>query len=550
MYTLKGFLAFGPLTNNLIGQTSAIGEISTEALTYAKETGFYQQVQFPDTMLHTFHSVDDLLGVVAIPDEVIHNALNYGQTLFYQSQSSIFNSNPATSREHFQRRFINDFDAVEFGAMRTNGNQWLPEYIRYHPAGTETVVILWLSDAAFLEQYDEYDYTLIPPLDQLDIFYTDRGNIERSLHARSLKSLFDRIEQVRENDPFTVLETITFNWVNPDGTGDYLPTNWTLLIYGRFGQNIDRMRAYIAAWILQHSSHGEEDWFPIFPDIFNPTEFILLPLWHQFAIPNQTVQAGFHSPITTLEDGFLIAKHLARGDGYREASLLEHTTAAVSPDRSLMFLAVASSYNALDVDNFRKLYPDYVGFSPASLDFSRLSLITQNWIHEYIALLVVAETMTETSPIPQGYGRVIRDRRIYAYRDIEMMSYLMITKASAIEHLGIKAPYDPELIEGDDGYCNVAARIIREHLLFEHNAHNVTRLQLELQQHTGEALLTGPAALSTVLDGFEAISHTLNFMNQHQVTADQVGLHQLQNTRLMTIDSGLSVISAELATLS
>lgn len=550
MYTLKGFLAFGPLTNNVFGETSTIGEISTDSLTYSKETGFYKDVQYPDTMLYTFYSVDDALGTIAVPYDVVNSALHYGQTLFYQSQSNIFNSNAATSQEHFDRRFINDFAFVEFGSMKTNGNQWLPEYIRYQKNNSDAIVKLWLSDESFSQQYDEYEYTLIPPVDHLNIFYTDRSNVEQSLRIQTVKSLFTEIETVRENDPFTVLETVTYNWMNPDGSGDYLPTNWTILIYSRFGQNVDRIRSHIAAWILDNNEHSEDEWFELFPDIFNPTEYILLPLWHQYAIPNQTVQAGFHSPMATLEEGFLLAKHLARGDGYGEDHLLENTTVAVGPDRSLMFLAVGSSYNHIDYDDFRKLYPDYIGFSPTSLDFNRLSLNTQRWIHEYIALTIVASTMTETSAIPQGYGRVIRDFRVYTYRDIDSMSYLMITKASAIDHLGLRAPYDPEFPEEDDGYCDVAARIIREHLLFEHNTHQVTREQLDLGQQTGEALLTGSSALGIVLNKFEGIGHGLNFTNQHSVTASQVGLSQLENTVLMTTELGLTVIDLELSTLN
>lgn len=549
MYILKGFLAFGPLTNNSVGVTSPIGEISTDSLTYSRETGLYKRPQYPDTMLYSFFSQKQADQPIPIPTHHVDKILNYGQTLFYQSQSGTINSHTHTSLEEFKRRFVDEFKLIEFGPMQTNGNQWLPEYIHYTPANSDDVITLWLSDQAFSTQYDEYEYALIPPVDELDVFHRTRFNVELALRSRTLQSIFSEIERVRENNPFTVLDTVSYRWMNPDGTGDHIDTHWTILIYGRYGQNTDRIRRFVAEWILKRSIFNENQWVVRFPDIFNPTEFILLPLWHQFAIPNQTIQAGFHSPMTTLEEAYYITKHLVRGNGYDDSVLQKNTVVTTSPNRSLAFLAIGSEHNHNRLTDFRKIYPDYIGFPPSDIDFNRLNPQTQLWIREYINLLIVAETMSRTSLVPKGYGRVIRSERVYALRTIEDMTYLMITRASAIEHLGIVAPYDPEFEDTDDDYCNIGARIIREHLLYEHNAHNVTREQVDLDMHTGVKLLTGGVAKDWALEAFSTVGHSIDYSNVHSVTAAQVGLSDLSNESIMTTRRVLVLTTLELTSL-
>jgi len=122
-------------------------------------------------------------------------------------------------------------------------------------------------------------------------------------------------------------------------------------------------------------------------------------------------------------------------------------------------------------------------------------------------LTIVAKSLGRYTTVPYGYSRIIRENVVYATRTIHDYSYLMVTEESAIEALGIDAPYVPEIIDETE-YCSVTARLIRDHLLYRDNPHNVTLSQLGLSSLGSESLLTLQSVTGIAMTVLEEIDPT------------------------------------------
>lgn len=527
MYNLKGFIAFPIMTDNAVGKVAALGEISKDSLTYAKETGLYKNTRYQRTILHAFLSRDSVEGDLIVPDEYYLAALEIGELTFSLAHDGIISANRTQAIYDYQTEFEDRLDNIELGGMITNGDLWMPEWISFSLKDTQSFVRLWFSDESFSAQYDDYEYVFIPPIPNIDDFFLERSQVLRLLAENNVKRIVEQIDTVRGKNPYTLLRTEEYSW------NDEISTDWTVMIYGRYGNDPDRIRQALIDWILENSSHSRDEWLDLFPDIFTPTEFILIPFWHRFAIPNQTIQSGLNSPTIPLGDAQEIAETLTAGIGYDYRYLMANSTIGQTPYRTLGFLAVASEANRNSVTNFLELYPDYIGLPLTSRDFGRLSDRTQCWTHMFLDLLKVGENMSEFTIIPPGYSRIVRNGITYAAKDFEGMIYLLATRQSVIQAMGVEGPYEPEFDpdEDTDNTLGVEARMVREHLMYELNPHITNSETLDLDNVQNANFLSiedGAFNVESRLNLFtEFRTHANVPTDPHDVTPGQLGLSQI-----------------------
>ena len=545
MYILKGFIAFPTLTNNVVGEVAPVGEISKDSLTYAKETGLYKSLSYPNVLLHSFKSYSDTLGVLEVPVTHSDMALRVASTLMDLAIGGRLTTNRTLSLVTISQEFSTYFKEFNIGEMVvTDNGHWMPAWITYSLNDTPSYVKLWFSDKHFSAEYDGFEYEFVAPLENIDDFFRPEEQVKGLLAEQTVPRLIERIETIRGEHPYTTISTQNYTWNILDSTSDErVDTSWTVLIYGRAGKDPDQIRSALINWIIENSEHSREEWLAIFPDIFTPTEFTIMPLWHQFAIPNQTVQAGLNSPVISLGRALELAKIFCKGIGYNDNVLIENTVVVPSPYRDLAFLVTGSSVNRNGVSDFRELYPDYIGISSSSNDFGRLSTDTQNWINMFIELLAVAGEMTSYTFIPNKYGRVIRDGIIFTSREYDGYQYLMVTRDSALRELGIETPFgtqtDP-ILELDD--CGIESILVREHLIYEVDPHDVTKEQVGLRNLTNVPLTTVGDILnnqdSTLVEFFAMISHIGN-SKAHVPSVEQYNLDSVVNRSWMTLGEGL-----------
>lgn len=428
-YQLKGFLRVEALINNNVGANSPIGEPSTLSMTYTRERGEYYDAAYPSYGLIGISSVDSLQGKVPVD-------INYANHVL---EVAAFSVDYATGKGatiidtdfrddllvHFGEKMIN----LNYGELISSGPVSLPSYLSWtNPLLPDNILKFWFADDAFRQQYDQFEIIVIAPFTNLDDFFLGPNNVKTKIGEIAYADFIDSVQLAKNGDPETAIRVNTYDYKNAAYPAFVFPTNWAVLVYGLAGDNIDAIKDATIAYVLAHSTHTRDEWTAILPDLFRRTEFVLIPRWDHYAIPNMTVQAGIYSPITNLKEGFAFAK--AKVPEYTEVHISNSLDVFGVPFRSLSVLSIGNPQNVPEKDSVANLFSDYINSGTSSLDFNRMSLITQGWANIVNEMLIVAEKMTEFSDIPISMRRVKRNNNVYVARVYMNIQYLVLAKIS------------------------------------------------------------------------------------------------------------------------
>lgn len=94
-------------------------------------------------------------------------------------------------------------------------------------------------------------------------------------------------------------------------------------------------------------------------------------------------------------------------------------------------MALPGQTNVEGKKSLQELFSDYLPVSTSSMDFSRMSVSTQNWVLMMVGLIVAAETATAISPLPADLRRTIRHGKRYISKIYQDVNYLVATRLSA-----------------------------------------------------------------------------------------------------------------------
>lgn len=428
MFALKGFATHSQLADNRVGVINEIGEISTQSLTYSREKGIYVVDTAKHINLISFTCAQDGVKVQLTPDQrdeyfAIINWM-YNKTL---------NTSGTMYPDQILRELIATFSATsddfKSGGVVNDGNYQILEWLSWRSKKTpDSYIRIWFSDPSFAAQYDEYEIIIVPPIDRLDDFFGSMPEVDALLKSRGPSEQFDIIQQAKGGQPESVLRAEVYPWHNPLIPTQTLSTPWVSLVYGIAGNNIDSIKDALQKYILSHSTHSRDDWVKVFPDIFKRTEFIMIPFWDRYAIPNRLPVAGIHSSIVNLASGLEQIKQYS--PDYPAAHINAYASIMGHPYKSLAIGSIGSNENR---DNKFKLtdeFPDWIAVSSTSQDFNRMSKKTRDWATILFDMLLVAEEMTPFTDIPLGYTRVTRQGKLYLVRNFDNIHYLVLSKFS------------------------------------------------------------------------------------------------------------------------
>lgn len=430
MYALKGFVVHALMTSNVPGQVALIGELSTQSSTYSREKGFYVDAAAPDMTLISMLSKLDGVPVQASSDATTHTLgiakFIYDKTLVAGGQmfaDELLNSLITT--------YASSAEDFACGEIVTDGNYYMPEWVSWKskvPSMGTNEIRLWFVDSAFAVQYDEFEIVVVPPLVPLNDFFKTGTQVENLLKAVTLPIMADKIQTAKNNSPETIVRIDAYDYVDPLNNAHKVPSYWGILIYGAAGNNVDAIKDALVAYILANSTHTREEWTPILPDIFKRTEFILIPLWDQYAIPNRTVEAGIYSPIANLTAVLARIKLLIAE--YPASHINNHASVMGHPYKSLAILACGGPENRDDKFKITDLFEDYIDVSSTSIDFNRMALATQNWALSLMEMIITAETAGQFTAVPIGMSKTTRNGILYVVKSYQNVHYLVAAKAS------------------------------------------------------------------------------------------------------------------------
>lgn len=427
MYQIKGFISIQALVDNRVGVTSPFGELSLWSQTFTKDRGEYENPVVPGFKLSSIYSVDSVLGNVSVDIALANRVLIFAKWIYDYFQLDPDVITPASFSNQAGINFPDEVSYFTFGEFITSGEQTLPEWIYYRNLRfPESEIKFWFSDESFSNQFEETEIVTIAPVDNLDDFFLTPSRVKTIVESRSASRTMELIQSAKNKNPETIIRTETFAFIDPMFGLVKIDTNWSVLIYGPAGDNLDSVKDAIVNYILANSTRSREEWSLILPDLFKRTEFILLPNWHQYAIPNKTVQAGMHSCVINPKLSFVYSKAIVIE--YPPAHIEEEIVYFSHPYKTIGINCIAGPDNREDKSEFIKVFPDFINVGTNSLDFNRMSLKTQTWALLLERMLLAAETMTEFSSLPQGLTRVKRKGFLFVSVTYDNVQYLVGTK--------------------------------------------------------------------------------------------------------------------------
>lgn len=434
MLAIKGFISHALMAQNNPGQNALIAELSTHASTFAREKGYYGSLAAQHYELTTFLAEKDgvpvkLTGpqyenVLDIAKYVLDKTINSTNEMFADELLNDLLTNQATKGESF-----------ECGPIVNDGRFYAPEWVSWKAKGIDEVdnyIRIWFVDAAFRLQYDEFEIVVVPALTPLSDFFGPGGSVETKLKARGPVEITTDLQNAKNGHPETIIRIYPFEYIDPLNNAHRVPSNWGVLIYGAAGDNIDAIKDALVAYILANSTQTREQWSLLLPDIFKRTEFLLIPRWDLYAIPNRTVEAGIHSPVSTLGDA--LAKAVAViGSGYPSAHINSHAQVLAHPYKSLSVLSVGGPENRDNHWKITDVFSDYIAVPSTSLDFNRMASATKGFALLLADLLLVAEQVGEFTSVPLGMSKVKRNGILYVVKSYDNVHYLVAAKVSIDE---------------------------------------------------------------------------------------------------------------------
>lgn len=454
-YSAKGFISFGATTNNTADQIAPLGELSVRSETYAKDRLLFggSAGSVPDTsvVVSVFNSRSVTTGLpVSIPVPYSDTLLEISQWCYRQALLGVFTAETEVFLQQLLAEFTGAIADVEIGPMIQQGQMFLPEYVIFylnqaHFTGynwgtqanedqySQPRFKFWFSDAAFSDQYDEYVFEFVGPIPNLNDFFLPAAQVRTRVDLRTVTEHFSLAQLKAGEDPYTIVKSISFNYHDPLDTNSIYPTNWTILIYGAAGDNIDAIKSLLAEWILDNSTHTREEWVVIFPDIFTSTEFIITPMWTQYSVPNRVLDPGVYSPTVNIARGVQVARTTCTGTSYTNAHIDVNLAVVSCLYKSIALLILGGPENSDNVFRFEEKWRDYMAVTTSSPDFNRMQPLTQEWVNMLYAMLRIAEDMTEFSDIPPGYTRLKRtngagQQILYLVNSIQNVQYLVVSK--------------------------------------------------------------------------------------------------------------------------
>lgn len=431
MKILKAFAQIGATVDNALGVIAPVGELSPLSRTFVREKTEHVHSEFPNETLISFsYRVDE--SAEQLNDEVAYQVLKAINWTYSKAKLGVFTEQKDSFQQAFIEAFGDTYDLIDSGRMIQFGNYYAPEYMEFSPfqQSGNTRWKVWFADDSFANQFDEFKILVITPLKPVDQFYDDYDTVKPLVDGISQTSIFDRIRAARSVYPETVMRSDVFTWQDRNDKTLTIDTDWVTIIYGAAGDNLDSVKEAIRDEILSDTTHTRDEWAEVFPDLFTSTEFIITPMWTDFAVPNKVRETGIYSGVVSVVKALLLSKATAKGVKYTDAHVERVLCIVPSQFRSLMLSVVGGPENRDGIDLFNERYPDYANFYTTHVDFGRMSEETRQFIMLLSEMLMHAEELTPNTGVPQGFNRTTRDGVVYLSKTFNKFLYLVATRYS------------------------------------------------------------------------------------------------------------------------
>lgn len=433
MYSFKGFVTIPALENRSANQLSAVGELSAKAMTFAKDIKNYPGTN-GSVVVQCFSSRTTVGNNNAFtpPPTLVTQVTTVATWVQARQMGLVGTEILADFTLAFNAQWSSSLGAIDVGPMVSSGGKSFPSYLSFsvNAYTTETnIVKIWFANAAFVDQYDEYSITVVPPLPNLTAFMGAYSAVAAALAAQTPSAVAARVQAARAEYPETVYDVVAYDYystTNPDTSA--IKTYWTVLIYGPRGNFDDAIRAAVADHIAANNTSPITAWKAILPDIFRTTEFLMIPNWSNMAVQDRTLTAGTGSQIVNLQRELTYMRAVV--SEYVSSHVTNFTQVMAHPYRNILIGVIGNIQNRGNKYQITDFYPDFVSVSTTSPDFGYMSEATQGLAIRLSEMLVWADTMMAFTEVPAQYRKHVRNGILYISVSYENVTYLVAARSS------------------------------------------------------------------------------------------------------------------------
>ncbi|AUG86252.1 virion structural protein [Erwinia phage vB_EamM_Desertfox] len=429
MKTILGFSVYPSLNNNQKGVTNPIGEISQLSMSFSRDIGTYTNTDKPGTALLVFTAVDENNVAFQLANTYSLAILSLQAWMLVRIADGRFTNDKTIALQQIKADFDTSWENLAIGDMITDGKYWAPEWVSGKLSGSDDNTIkIWLSDESFELSYPRYelfaDYPV--PLSQIDVLHEDYATAKTAIDSVTKGDIAKNINAIMGINPPTFVRDIEFKIYDKENTSKWQTGYFTIVGYGKNGNNDDAIYELLKADILANSKFGEDEWALVIPDLFNPIEYVIAPDWRSYSIPNKTTEAGTNSPVVDYETMLEMPTKVMKW--YPADHIKASLQVFPALHKSLALYSVAKPTNRGGQIKLKELYPDYALLPSDDVEFDRISPDTQAFIFAMQQMLIAAETMSEFSELPSEISRVVRDGVICAAKSVNGIKFLVVAK--------------------------------------------------------------------------------------------------------------------------
>lgn len=435
-YRLKGFVQLAGSVYSTPNSIAAFGEISTQSLTYSKNKKVYVNSNISNsTNLIAFLS-QDTSGSVDVPGVIKDQVFSITEWIFTTQTSN----NAYTQKEAFLNAFTNQFNinlsGVNCGELvQDTSGTYFPEWIGFTKLGIsntlpygENEIKIWYADSSFRTQYDENEIVVIPPVKDLNDFFTNKETLENRINYHRQNNFLSDIQMEKDIYPESSIVSEKYVWIDPTNNNNRLDIPWTVLIYGRINDKEDHIKIAIKNYIENNSNRLENEWVRLFPDIYKNTEFILIPRWNNYAIKERQLQTGQHSPIINLHKEINFIKTIF--PSYSDSFIQTNLFSVPIQYRSLILLTIGGSENRDNLYNILNIVPDYLNTPTTSILFDLMNKSTKELVLKITEAVIAAEKITSFDSAPIGMRKILRNNILFVSFKVNGIEFMVSTKAT------------------------------------------------------------------------------------------------------------------------
>jgi len=431
--------------DNGSGVVSAIGELSAKSQTYSKLRTQVTVASATDISIHVFHSITDGVQVNLSPTEtaIVRSVVETAYDLMEQgSFGDDFDAFSASVMS--QLSAIGNFDPyIERTSVQTmveRNGKYCPSSIEFTAdvEGRVCYFRIWFSDASFASEYDRTELVIVPPVpvENIDLFLQGGEEFDAFVDMPAFDAALDITQRTAEAVgvyPATV--QVPYK-LQAYPTAQNLSTAWVMVYYGPGKRDNDSVQQAIIEFLETNSSYPIDSWKVVFPDLFADSEYIVIPFWNNYAIPNQVRSTGLYGQSVTLSECKQHIAEYAMGVGYTPEFGEANSCVMPTTYRNLSTQFVGSPFMRDGIRLIRDRYPDYLPLKSTDPEAQRMSARTREFAQFITELLQVAETATGWQIPPGGkWGIVNRSGITYVSGVLDDITYLAVTKNSTLPDL-------------------------------------------------------------------------------------------------------------------